>query len=84
MTFKYYETRLATIQRYIFFSLNIYYLFIKKQCFGKCALNLFAFIKNCKKNKSKMLFWQRKKVIEILIVSYLAYICLMPLIGWDK
>jgi len=30
-----------------------------------------------------MMSWERKKAIEILIISYLAGICLMPGIHWQ-
>lgn len=61
---------------------NVYYFFIRKLCFSKCIQNLETTLKSKPDKSNKMMSWQRKKAIEILIVSYLAGICLMPGIHW--
>ena len=61
---------------------NVYYFFIKKLCYDKCIQNLITTLNNKADKSNKMMNWQRKKAIEILMVSYMAGICLMPGIHW--
>ena len=57
-------------------AVNVYYFFIRKNCFMQCIYNLVNFMNPTKYKMTEEK--QVKKTIEILIIGYVAGLILMP------